>query len=66
MIIIGGKTSSNTRKLYEVAAKSCNNSYLIQTVKDLPVKVKEYKKVGIMAGASTPDYLVQDVVDFLK
>lgn len=65
MIIIGGKNSSNTRKLYEIAQKECNNTFCIETSKEL----KENKiigKVGIMAGASTPKESIEDVINFLK
>lgn len=65
MIIIGGKNSSNTRKLYEIAQKECNNTFCIETSKEL----KENKiigKVGIMAGASTPKESIEDVINFLE
>lgn len=62
MIIIGGKKSSNTQKLYDIAKKNCSKAYFIQTVRDLPIdEVKENEKIGIMAGASTPAELIEEV-----
>ena len=65
MIIIGGKNSSNTRKLYEIARNNCNNSILIETAQELNVKTIG-AKVGIMAGASTPKENIKEVIEFLK
>lgn len=65
MIIIGGKHSSNTNKLYDVAKKNCENTVLIETAKELDLKNK-YEKIGIMAGASTPEKSINDVIEFLK
>ena len=67
MIIIGGKNSSNTKKLFEIAKQNCEKSYLIQTVQDLEnIEFSKDDKIGIMAGASTPDYIIDDVKKFLK
>lgn len=63
MIIIGGKNSSNTKELFKIAEKNCQNVYLIETVKDLKnIKFNKEDKVGIMAGASTPQKSIDDVV----
>lgn len=62
MIIIGGKNSSNTRKLYDVALKHCKNVLYIQTKDDLDMSyVKTFHNIGIMAGASTPEYIINDL-----
>ena len=67
MIIIGGKHSSNTKKLYEIAKINCKNSILIQTKDDLNNEyLKHFKRIGIMAGASTPQNIIESVVDFCK
>ncbi|MCI9365541.1 MAG: 4-hydroxy-3-methylbut-2-enyl diphosphate reductase [Clostridia bacterium] len=55
MIIIGGKNSSNTKKLYEVSSKHCKNVLSIETKEDLNIDlIKNFENIGIMAGASTP------------
>ena len=63
MIIIGSKQSSNTKKLYDVSKVNCDNTYLINDVSELS-KIKNIKnqKVGISAGASTPDDLIEEIV----
>ena len=62
MIVIGGKNSSNTRKLYEICRKECKNTYYIQTVGDLdPESVNSVRCVGITAGASTPKKIIEEV-----
>lgn len=67
MIIIGGKNSSNTRKLYDIAKANCNNIYLIETKNELPIEdVIKSEKIGIMAGASTPDESIQDVISLIE
>lgn len=62
MIVIGGKNSSNTRKLYEICRKECINTYYIQTLGDLdPESVSSVRSVGITAGASTPKNIIKEV-----
>ncbi len=62
MIVIGSKTSSNTQKLFEICKKECENTYYIQTIQDLDLrKMKGYQTVGITAGASTPNYIIEEV-----
>ena len=67
MIVVGGKNSSNTRELYEIASKYCSKSYLIQTVEDLKDE-KFYKtdKVGIISGTSTHKYNINEIIEYLK
>lgn len=67
MIVIGGKNSANTRKLVDISNKNCKNVLFIQTVEDIKNEVFDNtKKVGIMAGASTPKEIIDEVVDYLK
>lgn len=67
MIIIGGKNSSNTRKLYEIAKKNCNNNICIETAAELNLdEINAKEKIGIMAGASTPKESINEVYEKLK
>ncbi|MDO5519076.1 MAG: 30S ribosomal protein S1, partial [bacterium] len=62
MIVIGGKHSSNTQKLYEISKKECPNTYYIQTLVDLDLeRFKSFRSVGITAGASTPNKIIEEV-----
>ena len=64
MIIIGGYHSSNTKKLVEVSKKYCKNVYHIETSKELPLQtLSKFNKIGITAGASTPDWIIKEVVE---
>ena len=62
MIVIGGSHSSNTQKLFEICKKECENTYYIQTLQDLNLEnLKGAEKVGITAGASTPNNIIEEV-----
>ena len=63
MIVIGGKNSSNTQKLYEICHRKCENTYYIQTLKDLSAEaIPAEGTVGITAGASTPKHIIEEVL----
>ena len=62
MVVIGGKQSSNSRKLYEIAKNNCENTYYIQKLDDLDLsQFKSFRCVGITAGASTPNNIIKEV-----
>lgn len=62
MIVIGDKHSSNTQKLFEICHKACNNTYYIQTLDDLNLnQLGSVETVGITAGASTPNNIIEEV-----
>ncbi|HEX3075475.1 MAG TPA: bifunctional 4-hydroxy-3-methylbut-2-enyl diphosphate reductase/30S ribosomal protein S1 [Lachnospiraceae bacterium] len=62
MIVIGGKNSSNTQKLYEICKNECEDTYYIQTLSDLDLNLfKSFRSVGITAGASTPNNIIKEV-----
>lgn len=67
MIVIGGKHSSNTRKLYEICSKECADTYFIQTLDDLHLELpKAVRLVGITAGASTPSNIIEEVQNYVR
>lgn len=67
MIVIGSKHSSNTRKLYEICSKECAETYFIQTLDDLHLELpKAVRLVGITAGASTPNKLIEEVQNYVR
>lgn len=63
MIVIGGKNSSNTKQLHSICLENCTDSYLIENDTELDSSWFVNKKLcGITAGASTPDWIIQQVV----
>lgn len=63
IIVIGGKNSANTRHLYELVAGSCAKAYHIETAAELhPEMFRDCHKIGITAGASTPDRLIKEAI----
>lgn len=67
MIVIGGKSSSNTQKLFEICKANCVNTYYIQTLDDLELySLPPVNCVGITAGASTPNYLIKEVQKYVR
>lgn len=67
MIIIGGKHSSNSNKLYNLSKENCNKVLFIETKDELNIDdIKGVEKLGIMAGASTPQKSIEEVIEKLK
>ncbi|MBZ2173794.1 bifunctional 4-hydroxy-3-methylbut-2-enyl diphosphate reductase/30S ribosomal protein S1 [Schnuerera sp. xch1] len=67
MIVIGGYNSSNTNKLVEISKKYCDNVYHIEVSKDLPLQdLLKFNKIGVTAGASTPDWIIKEVVNTMN
>ena len=63
MVIIGDPNSSNSKKLYEIAKKTCKNALFIQDISDLELKeLGNYNKIGVTAGASTPEWIIKEVI----
>lgn len=64
MIIIGGKHSSNSNKLNELAKKYCKNVIFVETAEEIDIKnIEKTAKIGVMAGASTPEESIKKVVE---
>jgi len=67
MIIIGGKNSSNTKELYNISKQNCKDSYHIENKDELEKSWFLDKKLcGISAGASTPDWIIEEVISKIK
>lgn len=69
MIIVGGKNSSNTTKLYQIAKTNCDRTIHIENSSELPKEIindKTISKIGITAGASTPDWIINEVVELME
>lgn len=67
MIVIGGRHSSNTKQLHSICKRDCDDSYLIENCDELEASWFKGKKLcGISAGASTPDWVVQNVIDKIQ
>jgi 4-hydroxy-3-methylbut-2-enyl diphosphate reductase len=67
MIVIGGAHSSNTRKLYEICKQECENTHFIQTLSDLHLDLpRSARLVGITAGASTPNNIIEEVQNYVR
>lgn len=67
MIVIGGKNSSNTLKLYEISKKHCRRTIIVEDANEINLKQADKNlKIGIMAGASTPKKSIDAVVEKLK
>lgn len=67
IVIVGGKNSSNTKQLFLIAKEHCVDSYLIENENELDYKwFLGKKKCGISAGASTPNWIIDKVVEKIK
>lgn len=66
VIVVGGKTSANTIRLYQTAAQNCKKAVHIQSAEEIPECFYKLNRVGITAGASTPDEIILCVENSLK
>ncbi len=67
MIVVGGKNSSNTKQLYLISKRYCDDSYLVENQDEVDLAwFKNKEHCGIAAGASTPDWIVEEIVDKVK
>lgn len=68
MIVIGDAHSSNSKKLYEICSEECEDTHFIQTLNDLDLEElpTSVRLVGITAGASTPNYIIEEVQKYVR
>lgn len=67
MLIIGSKTSSNTKKLFEISKMYCENTYMLSSLSDFKqININNDAKVGVSAGASTPEYLIEEILENVR
>lgn len=66
-VVIGGKNSSNTNRLYDIASKYCKKVLLVEDASELDTKeFEDAQKIGVTAGASTPAYIIKEVIKMLE
>ena len=66
-VVIGGKNSSNTNRLYDIASKYCKKVVLVEDASEINTKdFKDAQKIGVTAGASTPAYIIKEVIHMLE
>ncbi|WP_434291935.1 bifunctional 4-hydroxy-3-methylbut-2-enyl diphosphate reductase/30S ribosomal protein S1 [Clostridium botulinum] len=64
MIVIGGKNSSNTTKLYEICKSNCKNTIHVENAEEIPEHIyKNSNIIGVTAGASTPDWIIKEAIN---
>ena len=66
VLVVGGKNSANTKRLYQTAEANCKHAAHIQSAADIPLDFFNLKNIGITAGASTPDEIIDEVERSLK
>lgn len=67
MVVIGDSESSNSAKLYEIAQKNCDNSIFVTELNNsLLNDIHKYNKIGVIAGASTPEWIIKEVISIMS
>ncbi|MCF7915183.1 MAG: 4-hydroxy-3-methylbut-2-enyl diphosphate reductase [Spirochaetaceae bacterium] len=66
IVVIGGKNSSNTKRLYNLAVRTGKPSWHIENADELPGELSVYTSIGVTAGASTPDWVIDEVEKKLR
>lgn len=67
IIVIGGKNSSNTKKLFEISSENCKDVFFVENIEDIiGIEFELNDKIGILAGASTPKEIINDVKKYIE
>jgi lytB protein len=66
MIVIGDTSSSNSKKLYELANEKVKSIFIEDVTELKEVMFEGVQKLGVTAGASTPDFVIDEVIEYLK
>ncbi len=67
VFVLGGKKSSNTKKLFNICKKFCANTFHIEKISDLSkINLDKFKKIGIVSGTSTPHFFINEVIEYIK
>jgi 4-hydroxy-3-methylbut-2-en-1-yl diphosphate reductase len=66
MVIVGGKGSANTKRLYQTAQEQGIPAFHVETAEELSPELIEFKTIGVSAGASTPDDIIDEVINRLS
>ncbi len=66
VLVVGGKNSANTKRLFQIAKENCKNAALIETAEEIPTQFFLLDTVGVTAGASTPKEVIEEVVERLE
>ena len=67
MIVVGGRHSSNTQKLYEICRGKCEHAYFVESAEDFRLDIPTTAStVGITAGASTPKKFIEEVQNYVR
>lgn len=63
MVVVGGKNSSNTTKLYEICKSNCENTIHVENLREIPKNFSQnFSTIGVTAGASTPDWIIKEAI----
>ncbi|RUM89842.1 MAG: 4-hydroxy-3-methylbut-2-enyl diphosphate reductase [Thermodesulfatator sp.] len=67
VVVVGGRGSANTNRLVQIAREEKREAFLVETPEELPLeKLEHFERIGVSAGASTPNWLINGVVERLK
>ncbi|MCM8767299.1 MAG: 4-hydroxy-3-methylbut-2-enyl diphosphate reductase [Candidatus Omnitrophica bacterium] len=67
VLVLGGKESSNTKKLFKICKKECKYCFLVENFSDLSkINFNNFNEVGIISGTSTPNFFIKEVIEYLK